>query len=489
MIKLFSVTLFSALFIQSALCSDYLLAIGAGGEDPNLPTTIFDSAFKNLSGYVQSSPGLKGDIALNGGHSTTEGIRDSFPSNVGKSSFYSDDYQRLIQTYKTKLENNEMVQGDQFMIYIDSHGAAKVGNQNTHYIATSGAGASNLKNLEGSKLVDLEQLEVLKKLAKEKGVKMAIVDMSCFSGNTLALADDNTCVISSTGTNHYGYSSFSDNFSEAMKKGKSLEEVFLEVRANHNAPAFPMISTEAGLAMNSLIYDKISEFLFNKAKSTDNLTDYLVDNHSEQKMCIANQKYNSLLKTIDDIEKLNTVTKKSLWGETYTSKEVDLSNLKNLLQNYKKSLDTAAVKMRELDTDRFNRLEYISASVQINQYTTTMDEPFKWKDLINSNYDKIIETFKTKAADPTIDVLTKTETLTALAYYQKAKEKKEEIIKNNPDLLLIPAKQEEIAKSIGDTYDIARDIATEERKLYQTQYKSFQKQKPDTQNACQKFKL
>lgn len=72
-----------------------------------------------------------------------------------------------------------MVEGDQLMIYIDSHGAEKSKNLKTHAIATAGESSSNLTTLEGSTIVDLDQLEILKKLAIKEYQTQSLGDRLC----------------------------------------------------------------------------------------------------------------------------------------------------------------------------------------------------------------------------------------------------------------------------------------------------------------------
>src|SRR5665648_109207 len=135
-------------FSAKILATDHLMFIGAGGEDAKKDSTIFDTAIVKMGKYVNQSKGLKVDIALNGGHAKTEAIINQFFFNAEtKSKFQASDYQRLIKSYKTKLEKNEMVAGDQLMIYIDTHGAQKQKGDTTHSVATTGGSVSNFDTL------------------------------------------------------------------------------------------------------------------------------------------------------------------------------------------------------------------------------------------------------------------------------------------------------------------------------------------------------
>ena len=104
------------------------------------------------------------------------------------------------------------------IIVIDTHGADKEDNQSeiSHHVAV------NSRDLKQTETISLDELKVLTQLAKEKGIKLGIIDFSCHSGHTISLANDNTCIISATGPKHYGFSSFSDNFLSEMKNGGNL---------------------------------------------------------------------------------------------------------------------------------------------------------------------------------------------------------------------------------------------------------------------------
>lgn len=109
--KIFSVGLLCLMFSTQAWSANHLMVIGAGESD-----VISSETIKNLDGYIKQSPGMKVDIALSGAPSTEALIQKSFPTAASKSHFLKSDYDRLIKEYTRKLENNEMGEGDQFMI-------------------------------------------------------------------------------------------------------------------------------------------------------------------------------------------------------------------------------------------------------------------------------------------------------------------------------------------------------------------------------------
>lgn len=485
-------TLILLLIISQGLwAADFMLVMGAGGE-PAKPDTIFDTSIQNLATYVKTKPELTVDVALDGGHPVTESIVEKeFPSNATKSKFHEQDYNRLIDKYLRMLASNEIKPGDQLLIYIDSHGAEKDGESSTHKISTADSAAENLNNLQGATLVDLDKLKAIRDLAKIRKVKLAIIDGSCHSGNTLALADSNTCVISSSGPNHYGYTSFTNNLTSSLSKGKNLEDIFLEIRPKETTLSFPMISTAEGEFVNNRLYEKLTPFLYGYDEKNEKLTNYLLTNNSEAQMCLSNQNYKALISMIDKIEDMNTVTTNLLWW-SFKTKELDLSELKRLLAQYKSNLDEAAIKFRQLGTDRLKKMETIQVRAETPGFITEYSTNYSWNDLLTTDFDKMINETRDRISS-TSDEMKKNEFAGMLDLYQKAKSKREEILRSNPDLESIKTRQAELVKTLKSSTEIASSIAKEERQLYQAMYKQAQKEgkksKDISQNPCHNFTL
>lgn len=477
------------LAVTVANADDYLVIMGAGGEGTK-EDTIFDSGIRNMAGYVKNRGDLKVDIALNGGHSKTEElIRTEFPAGTPTSHFRDTDYRRLIAKYKEMLSSDKMKAGDQLMIYIDTHGAEKEAGFKTHRIATAGGGAAtNLNTLQGTTLVALDELEVIKDLAAKKGVRLAIIDQSCHSGNTLKLADENTCVVSSTGPNHYGYTSFGYYFPSNMAKGKTLEQAFLETRSMETAPSYPMISSIEGMSVYNELYEKLTPFLYDYNEENDKLTPYLLKNNSEAQMCLSDANYKSLMATINSIEEMNTVSQKILWW-THSYKEIDFTELKQLLTDYKKTLDQTALKMRELNADRLNKEETITVRASAGNYRTEYQWKVKVKDLLTTDYDKLITETQARIQAETSNY-EKTTLMGTMDFYQKSRARRDELLRNQPDLATIQSKQKEIMQGLTNTGTISSSIAREERKLFAAMYKQAQKANPDkSKNPCHNFRL
>jgi hypothetical protein len=482
--------------LQAAFGADFLMVIGAGGESPKVDT-IFDSSIGNIGDYAKRTQGIKIDVALDGGdngaHTKTQAIiNDSFPMAATKSEFHSADYRRLIESYKYKLQHDEMVAGDQLMVYINSHGAENLDPNKSHQIATTGAStgdvpAVNLTTLAGIELVDLDDLKEIQKLAKEKHVKMAIVDMSCHSGKSLTLADDNTCVISSTGPKHYGYvasGTFAGDLPNYFIKGNNLEDIFLEARSKDQTSGVPMISTHAGVAVNDIIYEKITPFLYNFSGASNKLTPFLEENNNVFSQCVFDNNYASLIATINTVEKLAISSTTAAWWQ-FKSNTVDFSNFKILLEKYKVSLDLVRGKIREMGLERLKTEEIFNMSNSYQDYDSNWSKTYTWKELLTFDFERLIEDQQSRLTR-TVDPATTVTIQSMISLYTQSKVKKEEILRLHPELGTIHQREMEIQEMIESNNQTTSAIGTEERRLYSELYKSKKSAEP---NPCKDFKI
>ena len=196
LILLFTTVLFST----SAFADRNLILIGGGGEATEKTGTMFDDTLKDVDSYLQKNKWNNYSVSFNGGHPETEAILASRYSNAqSKNTFNEDNYKALLKSYQDKITNGQIKAGDQLMVMIDTHGAARLdeGSEISHAIAIgSSTGQANLNDLSGTTTTSLDTMKALIDLAKNKGVKLAILDFSCHSGKTLALANIKTILIS-----------------------------------------------------------------------------------------------------------------------------------------------------------------------------------------------------------------------------------------------------------------------------------------------------
>ena len=320
-------TLILGMMIHPVVCysaSKEMYFLGGGGE-PFGDTTIFDYNVKRVGNFAKKSD-WKTSVSFNGGHKTTETI---IKSDMGKSRdlgpFTRENYDKALAEMIAKIESGELKAGDQLLVNIDTHGAERTKDDKTHKIAFSDSTANDLVTLAGAQTSNLDGLEKLAQVASEKGVKLAIIDLSCFSGNLLNIDSEKTCMISATGKNQFGYegtndfiffdrpTSFSGNFLKSMKKGKNLEEIFLKARAESPDPDFPMISTNEGKAINDHIYNMISSYL-NYDDDSSNLfsRDYeLQPDIFSKQQCSGEQNFQKLSTLLKQYENMMAVSDKT----------------------------------------------------------------------------------------------------------------------------------------------------------------------------------
>ncbi len=145
--------------------------------------------------------------------------------------------------------------GDQVLIYIMGHGfSRRPQEQRTHDLF-----------IENNKRLDLDFLEeVFEPMLKRTGgkVRLAVIDLSCFSGTTQLLAIDlpDTCVVSSITSKYEAttisrgiQSTFMDKFSQVeFTSPLSLEEHFMLNKADHFN--FAQISSLDSIAVDWMAY-------------------------------------------------------------------------------------------------------------------------------------------------------------------------------------------------------------------------------------------
>lgn len=474
---------FNTFSLSAETIKTHMLVLGGSGE-PAGKQTLFDSSFSQVGDYYQTKVkrGEMGQtsIAFDGGHSDTDAIKNSkFPNAEKKQDFTKENLKQEISRFKKMMsEGKEIKKGDQLLIYINSHGAAK-GTEKTHSISIGSKTAKNLDSLLGAELFNLDQLEELKKMAKDKGIKLGIVDLSCHAGNTQNLADENTCVVSATGRNHYSFTTgFSGNFSKNIQPGESLESAFLKTRKSGLAADFPVISTPEGQLIEKQLYELLSPYLNYRLSATaDKLTPSLLKAASDPVfLCEKNNDFKDLNRFLEDIDKITeNSTKKFL----FSSKEslVNFEDLKKTLREYKKVQDKLTVQLKSMNADKLN------TKVQINEKNS-----YTWAELLSTDWSKwgnLTESaLKSKGLSATDRKLYENN----LVVYKKSQEEKTKILRNHPGL----ANYKDIVKNYDEGRKLserwAEKIAEQEKKLFDGLYKHYAKEMTKT-NVCREFKL
>jgi hypothetical protein len=246
-------TLICALSATARAGNKYMYSFGGAGDPPNEVNT-FTSEF-DLLAVTAKGYGWKNHILFNGQHpKDIEEVKSQAGDNVKK--FSQQNFAQSLKQIQQDLTSGKIKAGDQIMIVIDTHGAPTSSGK-SHLIACNDG------------LCDLKKLDQILRSLESKGVKTAVVDLSCYSGHSLNLASDKTCVISGSSTDDVAWNTFSVGFTSALQPGHSLEEAFLQTRGQV-AKGLPQISSPAGVATSatmralskeSILYLDVSDFL------------------------------------------------------------------------------------------------------------------------------------------------------------------------------------------------------------------------------------
>lgn len=480
--KIKTLILASILFSSTTLKAESFMAIMGGGGEPQGNSTIFDSTMKILGKNLKGTD-WQYQISFNGGHADTEQLMSSeYPTPAAPvSNFTPENYKKMIEEYKARILLGDIKSGDQLMIIMNTHGAAKVGNKKTHSVAASGGAASDLNNLSGTKLVSMDDLEELVKLTNEKGIKLGLVDLSCHSGNTMALKKDapNTCIITATGPNHYGYagdSAFSGQFMKNLKKGTTLEMAFLNARADTRDAAYPMISTDEGEEISAEVYANITPYLYYYDPQADKLTDYMLNNSNDCITCVRDQQFSALFAQIDKLQAAARGTKKGYNGE----------ELKKLLLDYKRQQDEILRTANSIGALAVNKKEVFSAPIMLNGKKVrdwTLD--FTWGQMLNLEPDKTLANLAKYRADKKRSALEIAQDDAIFQVWSQIKKKQQEIITNFPNLKTAKEDGKKLVQQIGNNRDTAEKIALQEKKFYDELYR--QKQSMNVDDPCRKI--
>jgi hypothetical protein len=324
-----------AFFSLPLFAANHIAFIGGGGE-PVGDRTIFDADVNRFGSFMKRMPeDTSLSVSFNGGHSRTESrLANNFPA-TSSTPFTPGNYEAMISRYEKDIREGRITSSDQLMLYINTHGAEAIPGQSTHSIATTGGAVANYDNLSGARTVSLDRLRSLTTLAETRGIKLAIIDVSCHSGSTLSLANSKTCVITASGPRHYGFvgtGSFSANFINRMRPGRTLDQVFHEVRDDSADTDFPMISSPAGREVQDQIYPLLTRFLFdyernNPSKLRVDIIDSITKNTCEQED-------ESLAQLIALLSQVENATNENFRGlrEAVSEYQILRSNMQNQIR-------------------------------------------------------------------------------------------------------------------------------------------------------------
>jgi peptidoglycan hydrolase CwlO-like protein len=476
---------FYAIVIALSSCCSQLLAtetifIGGGG-DPEGPTTIFDESLKALA-LSRSAANLNLRVAFNGGHATTESLVTS-GLGLPQLPFTAENYEKIISEYAEKIKNGSIKPGEKLLVMVDTHGGEKQSAYKTHSIALTGAKLANMSQISGNASSSMDKLQILSDLARQKGIKLGIIDFSCHSGNSLPLANDNTCVIAASGANHFGYGTFAEEFIANMAKGKSLEEIYLSVRSKYDLPSFPEISTSAGRAISSELYPLISPYIntVNDLGNADKLSPYLKSLYGENQICIRESNFDQLVKKITALQNVVGQLK---------SKYAGMSDLLEALKSYKKEQDKYLSDLDHLEYPLLQTKEKIvfRSSFVDKRARAYETEDFSWATILTSYPTSSIDYFKSELSKAK-GAAQKEDLLSSIDKFQKIDQVRQKILSEHPKLNETNKYFSQLKDQSGHLWNITTKITELSNKLYDQEYKEASERFSKNINPCKDFVL
>ena len=451
---------------------------------------MFDGEVSDM-GKLSQSVGGEVVVSLNGGHSKTEEIiAKSF--KVPNQPFVESNFEKIIADYEAKLRSGEISKNDQLMLMINTHGAENYGREKTHNIAYSGAEMKDLNTGAGARTVSLDKLETIAKLAEEKGVKLAIIDLSCHSGNTLPLKNSKTCVITSSGPNHYGYGGSSITFPRRlfkyMNKGVNLEDAFIKARSATWDLSFPMISTDVGLEINEKLYTPLTPYLFYTSSNANKLTPYIRREVVDGCVTCQNESQMEAIRAVmEEARAFQAVAKNA----KFTNKEAQ--NLEKAIKDYNdvqiklkeglKSLNIPDLKKSEKFCSERERdeIKWVNNKIVTVKKMEETCTDYTIREIMYGNFEWSKEFYKKNANVEMNDFYGAQYKIIELVEKKKA-----ELALKHPDLKKWETYFDDQKLLTARTYKLAMNVAYASQHLYEALYNQ---KRSDKSNPCKDFVL
>lgn len=452
----------------------YMAVMGVGGEPAKKESTIFDRELDKLGGYLGQAADTNLVLSLNGGHSKTESIisQKLERENVKNRPFIESSFDSIIKDYEQKIESGRITSGDQLILYISTHGARQFGEEKSHSVSLTGGEAVDLNDLKGASTVSLDKLQGLISLAEKKGVKLGILDFSCHSGNALSLKNPNTCIVSASGPNHFGYASFGRTFASRLKKGKTLEDVFLETMKSRDEPSFPMISSPKGVEIQDELYQKLGYYLYNYSKNPnhDKLARRLENEVANNRCEETNQNFNDLITSIQEM--------KSLANSSKDRKKYD--SLMRALQEYHSFLNEIKEDLAKYDLPSLKKKEkFCTTRTYSGGHTSDQCQEWTVQELLRTDFQAEIDVMNKYYGD------SEGSTLKWKNAYnnnlEQAKARQAELLLQNPHYAGLKTFFQDRSGLESKTWSKASKVARAFRDVYLKEYQSRTSSEP---NPC-----
>jgi hypothetical protein len=479
------------LFLNVAYSKDRLVIFGGGGESPYKSSTLFDRNLQDFSDYANQSA-YETSLYFNGGHENTDKIRNGFSKAIDNQNFNQNSFNDMLDRLLKDISDNKIKKDEQIFLYISGHGEKASEEQGAHAIAGSGA-ISNLINFNNTERINLNLLQGVIDAAEAKGIKLALYDSSCFSGSTLKLKAKKTCIITSSGPNHFSYMTnplfgksdsqykemlvFNDLMSRGLKlkKYSNLEDLFLASRKESFGADFPMANTSAATAAQALLYKDISDYLELEATNFNTIKDVIGKLKTEKQICDFE---NNFQKITFKIEELSKSVAKAIGRDRSVFNDL----LKSISEYHQVIIAQAHA---NLVLEKYNAkyieipLNGVSSKVEMRAFLSAdygealseleknRDEELKNSNLTMQQRQEILSQFAAQ-----------------ISKIQNALKVRENLVGSNKDLKAAFLAIQEWNKRDDRFATLAFDIGVRSRKVYDLLYKT----KLDN-NACRDFKI
>ena len=462
----------------------YFVILGGGGE-PKGPTTIFDHSLKKIGEFTKTNPDYQVDISFNGGHTETERIIKEDFKNLSNQRFTEKSFEQIISKYENLIETGEIKAGDNLLLSFDTHGSVKYGE--THHISTVGETVSDLRNL-GGRTVSMDRLKKLTQLAEEKGVNLGIIDLSCYSGNTLRLANSKTCVISGAGPEHVGLAStsnlyFSNNIFRQLISSTNLEQAFLKARKERTGITYPMISSPQGQEVQKNLYAVLTPYIYFQSDETAHqFIDFISSDFLEGDQCRVNSGF----------ETLNQFIKKYISDDTNFHLKMALFQLQYEVKKYYDFIDSIKKEMGKAGFGVMKKKLKFCDTIPANKELGTPEvteciENYNLEMISNLNIGPIYDYYRNQSQNMSLDPKDRARNLAIYSCYKKMEGWRNYILKENPQFLLINDFWKKTYPFLTtQTRDKAKKIIEAEKEVYHLLYDQSNAR---ATNPCKNFEI